>query len=376
MMITLAVAWFLSYADRVNMSVASIPMQAEFGWNETTKGLVMGSVFLGYLSSQLLGGWIVNRIGAARMVGLAVLGFSLLTLVTPAAASFSFTALIITRVALGIAEGFAVPATYAFMGRWMPQNERARLLAIVVSGATIGAPGGLIASGFLVEAFGWQSAFYTFGLLGLAWCVYWLRVARDDPASHPQISDQERTLLADNGGDDGDDTSIPVRSAVQGISLAGSGLFAALPWIAMSLMLYVASGYSDGLLARGRDLDFVRKLMQVIGLGGAMVFLALIPFAASPAMALFATCGAMAALAACYSGADPTVLELAPRYRGFLTGVVGTIGNIPGVIAIPMIGWLVDTTGSYSWGFITAAMLNVFGIVVWLIFGTGRKVID
>jgi hypothetical protein len=38
MMITLAVAWFLSYADRVNMSVASIPMQAEFGWNETTKG--------------------------------------------------------------------------------------------------------------------------------------------------------------------------------------------------------------------------------------------------------------------------------------------------------------------------------------------------
>jgi ACS family sodium-dependent inorganic phosphate cotransporter len=87
MMITLAVAWFLSYADRVNMSVASIPMQAEFGWNETTKGLVMGSVFLGYLSSQLLGGWIVNRIGAARMVGLAVLGFSLLTLVTPAAAT-------------------------------------------------------------------------------------------------------------------------------------------------------------------------------------------------------------------------------------------------------------------------------------------------
>ena len=409
MMITLAVAWFLSYADRVNMSVASIPMQTEFGWDETTKGVVMGSVFLGYLSSQLLGGWIVNRIGAARMVGLAVLGFSLLTLVTPAAASLSFTALIITRVALGVAEGFAVPATYAFMGRWMPQNERARLLAIVVSGATIGAPGGLIASGLLVEAFGWQSAFYSFGILGLVWSGYWFLVARDDPSSHPRISKEEEALLSENGNYESDDTSIPVAkilrhpavwaliinkfcalwmvyvflawlpsyfSAVQGISLAGSGLFAALPWIAMSLMLYVASGYSDGLLARGRDLDFVRKLMQVIGLGGAMVFLALIPLAASPAMALFATCGAMAALAACYSGADPTVLELAPRYRGFVTGVVGTIGNIPGVIAIPMIGWLVDTTGSYSWGFITAAMLNVVGIIVWLVWGTGRRVVD
>ena len=41
-MITLAMAWFLSYADRVNMSVASIPMQAEFGWDETTKGLEGG----------------------------------------------------------------------------------------------------------------------------------------------------------------------------------------------------------------------------------------------------------------------------------------------------------------------------------------------
>ena len=127
----------------------------------------------------------------------------------------------------------------------------------------------------------------------------------------------------------------------------------------MSLMLYVAAGYSDGLLARGRDLDFVRKLMQVIGLGGAMVFLALIPLAESPTTALLATCCAMGALAACYSGADPTVLELAPKYRGFLTGVVGTIGNIPGIIAIPMIGWLVDTTGSYSWGFISAAILNL-----------------
>jgi ACS family sodium-dependent inorganic phosphate cotransporter len=409
LMITLAVAWFLSYADRVNMSVAAIPMQAQFGWDETTKGVVMGSVFLGYLSSQLLGGWLVNRVGAARMVGLAVVSFSILTLLTPFAASLSFPALIAARVGLGVAEGFAVPATYAFMGRWAPANERASLLAIVVSGATIGAPGGLIASGLLVEAFGWESAFYTFGLLGLLWTAYWFRVAHDDPTAHPRIDDSERDLLQEVDSGDQNDKAIPVGrilrhpavwalvinkfcalwmvyvflawlpsyfSAVQGISLVGSGLFAALPWVAMSLMLYVASGFSDGLLSRGRDLDFVRKLMQCIGLGGAMAFLLLIPLATSATMALVATCCAMGALAACYSGADPTVMELAPRYRGFLTGVVGTVANLPGIIAIPMIGWLVDTTGSYSWGFISAAILNVLGIAVWLLFGTGRKVID
>ena len=143
----------------------------------------------------------------------------------------------------------------------------------------------------------------------------------------------------------------------------------------MSVMLYVASGFSDGLLRKGRDIDFVRKLMQATGLLGACCFLLLIPFASSAAMALVATCLAMAFLASCYSGADPTVMELVPQHRGFLTGLVGTLGNLPGIIAIPLIGWLVDTTGSFSWGFITAAVFNLIAVLVWLVYGTGRRVI-
>ena len=249
----------------------------------------------------------------------------------------------------------------------------------------------------------------SFGLLGLVWAVYWLMTSHETPESHPRISDEEKELLRAPASDVAGPLVVPVRrilthpavwaiivnkfctlwmvyvflawlpsyfSSVQGISLAGSGLFAALPWIAMSLMLYVASGFSDGLLAKGRALDFVRKSMQVAGLAGSMVFLLLIPLADSALMALLATCCAMAALACCYSGADPAIMEIAPRYRGFITGLVGSISNLPGIIAIPMIGWLVDTTGSYSWGFISAAVLNLIGIVVWLLFGTGRKVID
>jgi MFS transporter, ACS family, solute carrier family 17 (sodium-dependent inorganic phosphate cotransporter), other len=408
LMVTLAVAWFLSYADRVNMSVAAIPMQAEFGWDETTKGLVLGSVFVGYLSSQLIGGWLADKFGATRMLTYSVLAFSVLTLLTPLAAEISFATLITARIALGVAEGLAVPATYAFIGRWSPPGEVSRLLAIVVSGATIGAPGGLMLSGLLVEHYSWQSPFYVFGMLGVFWALYWKLRAHEAPAQHPGISLEERALFGQEETDE-DKVVVPMRrivthpavwaliinkfaslwmvyvflgwlpsyfNSVQGISIAGSGLFAALPWIAMSLMLYVASARADGLLAGGKSIDFVRKLFQVMGLGGAMVFLLLIPLADTAMLALVATSLAMAALGCCYSGADPTVLEMAPRYRGFLTGLVGTIGGLPGVIAIPLIGWLVDTTGSYNWGFISAALLNVIAIVVWLALGTGRKVID
>ncbi|MFK7732189.1 MAG: MFS transporter [Pseudomonadales bacterium] len=409
MMVTLAMAWFLSYADRVNMSVAAIAMQEEFGWDETTKGLVMGSVFLGYIGSQLIAGLITQRFGAARILGAAVLLFSLFTLLTPSAAQHSFIALIAVRILLGVAEGFAVPATYAFIGQWSLPDERARLLAIVVSGATIGAPGGLMLSGWIVESWGWPMAFYSFGMVGVVWAFWWLFYASDNPMTHPRISEEEKLLLRASKQETKENTPIPYRailthpavwaivinkfcalwmvymflawlpsyfSAVQGVSLAGSGLFSALPWVAMSLMLYVAAYQSDGMLKKGRDIDSVRRLMQLIGLGGSLLFLFMIPFAQNAGMAVGIACIAMAALAFCYSGADPTVMEVAPNHRAFVTGLVGTIGNLPGIIAIPMIGYLVDTTGSYNWAFISAACINVIGIIVWLRYGTGKKVID
>jgi ACS family sodium-dependent inorganic phosphate cotransporter len=36
-------AAFICYIDRVNISVAAIVMQEQFGWNESVKGLVLSS---------------------------------------------------------------------------------------------------------------------------------------------------------------------------------------------------------------------------------------------------------------------------------------------------------------------------------------------
>ncbi|MBT8078209.1 MAG: MFS transporter, partial [Gammaproteobacteria bacterium] len=301
------------------------------------------------------------------------------------------------------------PATYALIGRWSVASDRARLLAIVVSGATLGAPGGLMISGWLVEHAGWQTAFYSFGAVGLAWASFWLLRTHGNPDEDPRIGEAEKDLLAESRVSREAKVAVPWKkiishpaiwaiiiakfcalwtvyvflawlpsyfSAIQGISVAGSGLFAALPWIAMSAMLYVASWRADGMIRLGRDVTYVRKLMQSIGLLGSTVFLLLVPFAGSALTAVTLTCLAMGMLAFCYSGADPTVMEVAPRYSGSITGLVGTIGNLPGIIAIPLIGLIVDSTGSYSSGFVLAAAINVVGIVVWLKFGTARKIID
>lgn len=42
-----------SNMDRVNMSVAILPMKTEFGWDSATMGLVQSSFFWGYLLTQV-----------------------------------------------------------------------------------------------------------------------------------------------------------------------------------------------------------------------------------------------------------------------------------------------------------------------------------
>jgi ACS family sodium-dependent inorganic phosphate cotransporter len=53
----------INYAARSQIAITLIPMAEEFGWNFSTKGLLVSSFFYGYLSSQILAGYLADRIG-------------------------------------------------------------------------------------------------------------------------------------------------------------------------------------------------------------------------------------------------------------------------------------------------------------------------
>ena len=95
-------AVFICYIDRVNISVAAIAMQEEFGWSETTKGFVLSSFFIGYMLFMAPSGWVANRIGGRIVLGFAVLWWSVFTLLTPVAAFMSLPILIVARIAMGM----------------------------------------------------------------------------------------------------------------------------------------------------------------------------------------------------------------------------------------------------------------------------------
>ncbi|MDT9599381.1 ACS family MFS transporter [Sphingosinicella rhizophila] len=405
-----ALATFICYIDRVNISVAIIPMAEEYGWSGTTKGLVLSSFFIGYMAAMIPTGWLANRIGGRMLLGVALICWSLFTLVTPIAAAVSFGTLIATRILMGAGEAASFPAIYNLLARWMPGPEKSRAAAINLTGIPLGTIFALLVTGWLVENYGWESVFYAFGGAGLVFAIFWFRLIHARPGVHPTIGAEERALLAPIETETGTVRQpIPWRVLlshkavwaliinhfcnnwtlylmlawlpsyfrdVQHMSIAGSGLFAIGPWICQFVIGNAAAVTADKMIAGGADVTRVRRLMQCGGLVGSAAFFLLALQATTPAMALFCMCGALGVGALAFAGFAVNHLDIAPRHADVLWGITNTAGTLPGIIGVAATGLLLDLTGGYTATFLLAAGVNLVGAAVWLAWGTGRRIID
>jgi ACS family sodium-dependent inorganic phosphate cotransporter len=404
------VATFICYIDRVNISVAIIPMAEEYGWSGTTKGLVLSSFFIGYMGAMIPTGWLANRFGGRLLMGVALIGWSIFTVLTPVAATISLVALIATRIMMGVGEAASFPAVYNLFPRWVPVTERSRSAAINFTGIPLGTIFALSVTGWLIAHYGWQSVFYAFGGLGLAFSAVWFWQVRNRPSEHLGISDEERLHLAPLEEDVGvAPEPVPWKklfshSAVwalvvnhfcanwtlylmltwlpsyfrdaQHMSIAGSGLFAIGPWLCQFAMGNASAHIADRMIARGWSVTHVRKIMQCTGLGSGAVFLMLASQATTPGFALFTLCGALGFGALCWAGFASNHLDIAPRHADVLWSISNTAGTLPGIIGVAATGLLLDLTGGYTATFLVAAGINVAGALVWLIWGTGKRILD
>jgi len=189
-------AVFICYMDRVNISVAIIPMAAQLGWDPKTQGTVLSAFFVGYLATQVLGGRLADRFGGKVVLGIGVLSWSLFTMLTPLAAYGGFTALLLARIGMGIGEGVTFPSIYSLFGRWLPKAESARAIGVIFSAIPLGSVFALLVTPIIVIHWGWEWAFYSFGAIGIVWWWFWHTRITADPALHPTIAAHERDAIA------------------------------------------------------------------------------------------------------------------------------------------------------------------------------------
>jgi len=128
-----------------------------------------------------------------------VIFWSLFTMLTPVAAAGGLTALLVTRVFMGIGEGIIFPSIYAMFGRWVPETERSRGIGTLFSTFPLGSVFALLATSWIVMHYGWEVSFYAFGAVGFVWLIFWYRYAATTPESHPKISAQELILINGDG---------------------------------------------------------------------------------------------------------------------------------------------------------------------------------
>ena len=191
----------IGYSDRSNLSLAIVPMQRAAGLTDADVGLALGAFFMGYICTQVLGGWLALRYGPKLVLTFAVFFWSVSTLLTPWAASGSLGLLVAARIAIGLGEGLCLPCLHALAVEWVPATERSTAAAAMTSGQFLGTVMALSAAP--LAEWWWPSLFYLFGGLGLVWCVVFWLLATSTPEQHPRVSADEIAYIRGGGRTDG-----------------------------------------------------------------------------------------------------------------------------------------------------------------------------
>ena len=402
-------AVFVCYIDRVNISVAIIPMAQDLGWNMQTQGLVLSSFFLGYMILQVGGGRLADRFGGKIVLGAGVLLWSLFTILTPPAAFLGFGLLIATRVLMGMGEAVTFPSIYTLYSRWVPLTERSRAVGLTNSGIPMGTVFALVVTPYIVQTLGWEWAFYLFGAVGVVWYAVWHFAVTARPAEHPAVTAEELAEIEASAPDQNEALAVPWRALLSsravwaiivthfcnnwslyvllswlptfvnkglGVDYASVGWVTMIPHIASFVFLNIAGGVADRLIGRGMDVGRVRKLMQTIGFGGLATALIVVGQVETAWMAITVMTVGNALGAFVTGGFAVNRMDIAPRYAGTLMGITNTAGTIPGIIGVYVSGLILELTGSWALVFQVAAGVTVFGLVVFLLFSSGRKLFD
>ncbi|XP_019430051.1 PREDICTED: ascorbate transporter, chloroplastic isoform X3 [Lupinus angustifolius] len=401
-------AFLLCNMDRVNMSIAILPMSQQFNWNSATVGLIQSSFFWGYLLTQILGGIWADKLGGKVVLGFGVIWWSIATVLTPIAAKLGLPYLLIMRAFMGIGEGVAMPAMNNMISKWVPVSERSRSLALVYSGMYLGSVTGLAFSPLLIQKFGWPSVFYSFGSLGSVWFALWLRKAYSSPKDDPDLGTEEKRLILEGSVSKEPVTVIPWKlilskapvwalivshfchnwgtfilltwmptyyNQVLKFNLTESGLLCVLPWLTMAIFANIGGWIADTLVSKGVSITAVRKIMQSIGFLGPAFFLTQLSHVRTPTMAVLCMACSQGCDAFSQSGLYSNHQDIGPRYAGVLLGLSNTAGVLAGVFGTAATGYILQR-GSWNDVFKVSVALYLIGTLVWNFFSTGEKILD
>jgi len=410
----LAVA--ICYIDRVNISVAIIPMQKQFEWSEFQVGIILGSFYFGYMFTLIVGGYLADKYGGKKVLGYGLLIWSFFTIITPFFAYSGLWWLVFIRIFMGLGEGITFPSWHAIYARWIPFNERTRAVAFTNSGIAAGTVFGYAIAAIIIASYSWEYVFYIFGILGIFWYFFWNENVTSFPEDNRYLSKDELRLIQNEAPSKDSAPSIPFLKLIRNmpflaiaiatfcnnwslytflsylpkyvnapITEGGMGIdlgsnifvFAILIPCVVSIISLIMGGYlADALIKRGYAIINVRKTVNSIGFFGSAVFLFLMSNEDSLLnivilLSLINICSGI-----CAGGFGVNHADLGPKYTGSLVGISGSIGMVAAILSPIVAGAVLQVTNSWSVIFYICSGVLIFGGIFYLIFASASKQFD
>ena len=407
------IAVFICYIDRVNISVAIIPMQEQFGWSELQVGIVLGTFYVGYMISMTLGGYLADKYGGKKVLGYALIIWSLFTIITPFFAYSGLWWLIFIRILLGLGEGVTFPAWHSIYARWIPFNERTRAVGFTNSGIAAGTVFGYVVAAIIIANYSWEWVFYSFGLMGIFWYLFWQRIVTSYPEDNKNLSNNELQLIKAEAPSNSTPPSIPFLKLIKnwpflaiavatfcnnwalftfisylpkfinapiadggmGIDLGSSAFIYSLlmPSLVAMFSLILGGYISDSFIKKGYKVINVRKTVNSIGFFGSAIFLYLISLQDTLFNAIFLLCLIQLCTGICAGGFGVNHADLGPKYTGTLVGISGSIGMIAAIFSPMVAGLVLEVTNSWDVIFYICSGILIFGGFFYLKFGSANR---
>lgn len=162
----LTLIYIFSFIDRQIVAVLGVQIRDSLMLSNFQIGLLYGPAFsFIYAISGIPMGRLADRISRKWMIAMGLFTWSIMTVLSGFAASFTF--LIITRLFVGLSQSVLSPAVYSLMADAFSPKKRATVFSVYASGIFIGVGLSFLIGGSVSMHYDWQTAMIAVGLPGI-----------------------------------------------------------------------------------------------------------------------------------------------------------------------------------------------------------------
>lgn len=396
----------LGYIDRVNMSVAGPAISKEFGLTPGTLGLLFSAFFWSYALMVIPAGRLSDRLGTRIVILFSILVWSVGAAATGLMNRFS--TMIGARLILGVGEAPVFTTGSLVAREWAPLRERGMFIGMLNAGSAVGPAIGAVLAAYLVSSLGWRASFFILGGAGVILVAAWFFTIKR-PERVGWLDPRERDYILENRNAVGEAEETPGEAIPMSLSsllhqpsmwavmitqgcavytqylflswlptymttarhtdLLSAGWITGVIYATAAIFNLVIARISDQYVSRRRTLggDRRRAVITLMLLSSVLI---LVPFVQNLVVVIFLFAWTLTTITAAITIniALTSDLIVDEKSGGRAFGLLIFGGNVFGLLAPIITGFLVGSTGSFNIPFgLAVALILIGALLSWLL---------